>query len=364
MTWLRKNPWFASLLLVCALLALAEIGLIVERWSASRSLAKKLVQRQHDLAAMRDVMPPPTRDVAKIIESDLSRAQEALQAMQAELKGRGPAAERLRTAKAPASRTESYFDLAQYVERMRAAARKNEVLIGADAARFGFAAHANQGPEHDELIEPVFRQRLIAQYLMEALLEARPKALLDVKREPPVTQKEREERAAALAAAAPAEGQPAEPQPEIEVTLPEGPDFFLIDQRASARVAGFVDTVPFRLVFTGQSAALRTFLNKLATFELPVLVREVQVDPASGDEAVPVSEEGTATTEQPTAETPAASVVLSTEPQPKEPPRKSAPRTVAMPIVAKTLSKFTVVVEYVALVPPVNPEEAAKPPTI
>lgn len=371
MNWARKNPLFATLLLVCTVLALAELGLIYERWATGRALAKKLEERRAEHLDFRNREPAPRREVAKVIESDLARAQQTLAAMQAELKGRGPTAEKLRTAKAPGSRTDSYFDLAQYVERMRAAARKHEVSIGAEAARFGFAAHANQGPEDEELIDPVFRQRQVAQYLLEALFEGRPAALLEVKREPPVTQKEKEERAAALLAAQTEGAAAAEPPAETETPpAPEGPDFFEIDRRATARVPGFVDAMGFRLVFTGQTAALRAFLNKLGTFELPVLVREVQVDPATAEDAVALADEPAAPTEQPAAETSAASVVLDADvqssPPPKEPARKSAPRAATTPIVAKTFSKFTVVLECVELVtpPPPNPEEPANPSTI
>ena len=283
MSYFRKNPLFAGVLAFCALVVLAELGLIYERWSTARAMAEQVTKRTNELMAMREVAPTPTREVARIIESDLARAQQALTAMQAELKGHGAAAEKLRAAKVPAARTDAFFDLATFVERTREAARKNEVEVRPEAARFGFAQYAHAGPEA-ERIEPVFRQRLIAQYLIEALLEAKPKALLGVKREPPLTKKEREERDAALAAAAqngaPADGS-APADPAAESVLPEGPDFFLIDPHASARVPGYVDGMAFRLVFTGETAALRTFLNRLAMFELPVLVREVEVEPAT-----------------------------------------------------------------------------------
>src|SRR5258708_1616226 len=104
MTWYRKNPLFASALTLCALLVLGELALIVERFYAARAAATKLVQKTGELVAMKDVTPPPTRPVATAIDSDLARAERALAAMQAELKGRGPAAERMQKAKVPAAR--------------------------------------------------------------------------------------------------------------------------------------------------------------------------------------------------------------------------------------------------------------------
>lgn len=357
MTWYRKNPLFASACILGAVLALAEVWFIYERFTASRQAAVRLEQRRAGLREMADLLPPPKREVATAIEADLARAQHALGAMQLELKGRGPAAERLRTAKVPAARTDAYFDLATFVEKTRELARKQEVEVRPEAARFGFAAYANEGPEA-ERIEPVFRQRLVAQHLIESLFDARPRALLQVKREPALTSKEREERDAAIAAAT-AAGIPADP---ATTALPEGPDYFAMDPRVSARVAGYVNTTAFRIVFTGQTASLRAFLNRLAGFELPVLVREVEVEPATADEAAAIqpTEEGA-----PGEPTPAApSVVLSAgSAAAKVAPKKAAPRAAtAAPIVAKPFSKFTVTVEFIDLVlPAATPAEGATP---
>jgi hypothetical protein len=356
MSFYRKYPLFAIALTVCAALALGEIALIYERFTASRAAAKRLEQRKTDLQSMAGLVPPPTRDVATMIEADLAKAQDALAAMQSELKGRGPAAERIRNAKVPAARTDSYFDLATFVEKTRELARKHEVDIRPEAGRFGFAAFANEGPLQEH-IEPVFRQRLIAQYLVESLIEARPRVILAVKREPTVSAAEREARATAVANG--------ETPPEIQ--REEGPDYFTIDPRVSARMPGFIDTTAFQFVFTGQTAALRTFLNRLASFELPVLVREVEVDVATAEESavqVVTAEDSTVSTEQTAPATNAASIVLSVQPAPVSPASKAAPRapraTTATPIVPKVLSKFTVTVEFVELVPPASPPVEAE----
>jgi hypothetical protein len=257
----------------------------------------------------------------------------------------------------PAARTDSYFDLATFIEKTRELAKEHGVEVHPEAARFGFAAFVNEGPVQEH-IEPVFRQRQIVQYLIESLIKAIPRSIVSVKREPTISQDEREARAAALANG----------ETPAEFEIDEGPDYFTIDPRVSARVPGFIDTSAFRFVFTGQTAALRTFLNQLASFELPVLVREVEVDTASVDEATeqqPGIDEATSA-EDGTAQDFAASIVLSVE-APAEPEsepvrpkvaKTRAPRpSSATPIVSKPLSRFTVTVEFVALVPP-----AAAPP--
>ena len=357
MSWYRKNPLFATGMAVCTLVALGEVGLTYERWSASRATAKKLQERKVELQSMAELTPPPTRPVATAVEADLAKAQAALASMQSELKGRGPAAERIRSAKVPAARTDSYFDLATYVEKCREIAKKQDVDIRAEAARFGFSAYANEGPVQDH-IEPVFRQRLIAQYLVESLLEARPRALFSIKRERTLTKAERDARAAAAA------------NGEVPADVPvdtgdSGPDYFLIDSRVSARVPGYIDTMPFRFVFTGQTAALRVFLNKLAAFELPILVREVEVEVATPEDAAIQAP----TEEASSSDSAATSLVLSVDGAAARAPKAAPAKPVALPrastaapIVSKPLSKYTVTVEFVELVPPAAPPAAETAP--
>ena len=127
----------------------------------------------------------------------------------------------------------------------------------------------------------------------------------------------------------------------------------------------------FRLVFTGQTAALRTFLNQLASFQLPVLVREVEVETASAEEAAaqPAVEEAGTVPDDSTAvrESTPASIVLSAEapadavdapaPAKRKPAPPAARPVTATPIVSKPLSRFTVTVEAIELVAPAPPAD-------
>ncbi len=354
MSWIRKNPVFASALSLCGLLVLGEGALIYERYAASREAARRLEQRTGELNAMAELMPPPKRDVAAAIEADLAKAGASLASMRSELRGRGPAAERIRSAKAPQARTDAFFDLATFVEKSREAATAADIELRAEALRFGFAAYANEGPTQEH-IEPVFRQRQIAQYLVDILIEAKPRAIFSVKRERTLTKADREARAAALA------NGDTPPEPTAEAGE-DSPDYFVIDPRVTARVPGFIDTTAFRFVFTGQTSALRTFLNRLAAFELPVLVREVEVEAATAEESVVQAKESGA---EASADAPAASVVLA-PPSPKAAAKPAAPAVSAsLPIVSKPLSKFTVTVELIELVttPPAAADGASATPS-
>lgn len=365
MNWYRKNPIFATVLTLCALLVVGEGWLIFDQVMASRDADRKLVNKQAELVAMRDLTPVPSRQVATAIEGDLARAQKAVTVMQAELKGHGPAAEQLAAAKPPTARTEAYFDLATLVEKTRELAKKNDVEIRPEAARLGFSLYANEGPKEDR-IPAVFHQRQVIQYVVDALIEARPLAIMAVQRERALNKSEKAAALAALAAAAAAATgvQPPEPPPDAGTgspAEPDSPDLFEIDPRVTARSPGFIDTTPVKLVFVGQTAALRAFLNKLAAFDLPILVREVEVDRATTEDVTATS----VITEDapPVEEAPAASLVITAPP--KVPVKDAAsPRpSSSQPIVPKPLSKFTVTVEYIDLVAPASPAvvEAASP---
>jgi len=337
MNWYRHYPGFAIGLTVCGLVAAGGISLGVERWMASRAEATRLQQRRAELEGMGQVNPAPTREVAAAIEADLARAQAALAAMKTELSGQPAAVEKLRAVKVPAARTDAFFDLATYVERVKEAAAKAGVQLRPEAARAGFAQYANEGPETDR-IEPVFRQRQLAEHLLNLLLEARPEAIVAIRRERPRTKVEREAEAQALA-----NGQPP-PAPEGG----DGPDFFTLDPRGSARVPGFVETSAFRLTFQGETAALRLFLNRLAAFELPFLVREIEVEPVSAEDVA---------ADAPAAALTAVVALPSAAPAARDAATKAPAQT---PLVPRSASRFTVTVEHLELLTPPPAEGGAE----
>jgi hypothetical protein len=175
--------------------------------------------------------------------------------------------------------------------------------------RFGFATHAHEGPEAG-LVPAVFRQRVVLQYIVEALIEARPQSLLAVQRERPLTAAQRMERNQPASPGAPPPGAPGARGGQAE-------DFLEFNPALSVRMRGQVDSDAFRLAFTGQTAALRTFLNTLAAFKLPVIVRSVEVEP------------------------------LATDAAPVGPGATSPPAGAPVPLVAQNSSRFAVTVEYV-----------------
>jgi hypothetical protein len=296
MTWMRQSPGFAAALLALGVLTLLEAAFLAERWTAARAARLRLDLVTREWRAVAAMQPAPTAENAAQIEADLGKAAGALEAAQTALAARGLTA--LQRAPVPARRPEAFFDIAAFVESMRTRAQQAGVATRADE-RFGFSAYAHEAPETGHLAA-VFRERQVVQYLMESLLAAQPRQLLAVQRERP--------------------GEPTDPNPAKAPagagrTAGAAADYFEIDPRISARVPGVVGTTAFRLTFVGRTAALRQLLNKLAEFELPVVVRAVEVAPA---ESAP---EGAA-----------------------------PPSPGAAPLIARPWSRFVVTVEYLDLV--------------
>jgi hypothetical protein len=291
-----------GVLLVCGLALLAEAWLWRDaRRQADRALAGLELKKQERDSLARQT-PALSAANEQAIVQDLSQAAKVLAGLRTALQPRDE--------KSPANPPlteplDAFFSITSFVEKTRTLAARAQVLLRPEE-RFGFSAHANEGPEK-ELVPAVIRQLRHAQYLVEALLEARPQALLAVQRERPLTATQRSQRnqsGAPVGSAAATGGGPT-------------PDFFELAAQSSLRVPGRVESEAFRFEFTGQTPALRAFLNTLAAGPLPVIVRKVEV------ERLPMES--------------AAGGPL--------------PAGAPVPLVAQNLSKFAVVVECVELLP-------------
>lgn len=321
MARLKSHPVFTitvSLLLAVALGAAVLLYLSLGKVSAA---AREVEQKAQTLSGYTQRAPFPSQANLDAVTAEVARARELLATMQAALKGRGEYAARVQNAALPVGPTEAYFDVANFVEAMRTAATEAEITIPA-GTRFGFSSHASTGPER-EIIPQVHRQRLVAEYLLKTLFAAAPQELVSLQRNRPV---------------APGKTVQVAPTSKGKTSAATGPesDFFDLDPRMTAAVPGFVETTAFKVSFIGYSSALRKFLNEIASFDLPLVVRSVEVESVSGTqqskEKSPASAAnalgalfGTTTTTAPAADT-------------------------VKPIVEQVRSRFTVTIEYINMV--------------
>ncbi len=153
----------------------------------------------------------------------------------------------------PRKPLDGFIAIAGAVEKMRLLAAGEHVTILPDES-FGFSTYAHEGPPENSLAA-VHQQLGLIQLLVGKLLAAHPDRLLAVRRE------------RLHASGAEGSGESAA-------------DFFPMDRRLDLRVPGLIEGRAVRLEFTGQTPALRRFLQSLATAAEPLVVRSVEVEPS------------------------------------------------------------------------------------
>ncbi|HKK18214.1 MAG TPA: Amuc_1100 family pilus-like protein, partial [Opitutales bacterium] len=180
---------------------------------------------------------------------------------------------------------------------------------------FGFERYIDEAVmlQDPDKVSSLDKQRQILSYLLTQLIEADPQSINAVRRE------------------------------SVESVEQKSKSTFSIDPAVSARVPGAIDTMAFSITFSGYTDVLREFLNSLAQFELPIVVRSVEVERPSGKETVvaPPRQRNTDNIfdlfgggqEETTA---------SQEVDPEGP----------KPVIEENISRFTVILEFIEVVLP------------
>lgn len=226
--------------------------------------------------------------------------------------------------------------LQSFIAKQKAAAAKNQIILQTDEA-FGFAKYATRAVQPQiEMIPALNRQRQVLDYILNQLIACQPSAILSVEREL-------------------VEGAPTEENTRNRNRVVPDDDVFTIEELVTARANDFIDTSAFRLVFTGRTDVLRNFLNRLAEFELPLIVRSVEVRiAAEGDQPKQAEKKSKPNSED------ALFALFGGSANDEE---EAAPVEVVPgkePVITENISRFTVVIEYVELSidSKINSEEA------
>jgi len=320
MGFIKKYPIFCVLLLLFALLlgtgiylALGERAKLAEAENALQSDVNRLRQVSDGVPYDDGKRVPPTAASREILEERLREVRGDL----------------LRIRDIMKARTESVLDdpadeftflpkLQTFIARLKSDAASNEVGIESNEA-FGFARYATRARQPSAADVPLLDlQRQVLAYILRQLIQSEPRAILAVERE---------------MVESPAEN---ENQPQ------RAEDIFSVPEFVTARSNEYIDTYAFRLVFTGRTDVLRRFINRLAAFELPLIVRSIEVTPVEeGDEP----EEATAGAG---GEDDLFSLFGGGDTQPEESPEEDSDPD-GEPVITENKSKFAVVIEFVEL---------------
>ena len=219
--------------------------------------------------------------------------------------------------------------LQSFIASLKAKAAANEIQISRNEA-FGFASYATRAeqPPTDKIPE-LNLQRQVLDYIVKKLIDAGPTAILAVEREL-VEADETEETD--------------RNRDRGSIRGNNDDDVFTIEELVTARSNEYIETSAFRLVFTGRTDVLRQFLNTVGRFEIPLIVRSVQVEPTS-EEDQPEEEEAAPTDNQQDS----LLALFGGDDESEETEEEAGPESIPGqdPVITENQSKFTVVIEYV-----------------
>jgi len=319
MGFLKKNLAFTVVIVVCLLAFAAGAYLAFAESSKIDQAKQKITTAESQLNNMRFADPAPTDE--NVAASDENVAQ-----LIAELKKIREDLERGSRMTTSTDGVGVMAGIQQYISeyQRKAAAYTDEdgdpaaIAVPNDFA-FGFEQYLDEATMLDDpkLIPVLDKQRQILGYLLNKLYEAEPESIVSVQRE----------------------------VLENKAEADSSGKGFTINPAISARVPGAVDTLAFGLSFTGYTDSLRKLLNELAKFDLPIVVRSIEVKRPSGVNAIIAAPQNN--------NLDAIFGVFGGGSDSVE----QAPEEAQKPIISEITSTFTVVLEFIEIVLPAESAE-------
>ncbi len=220
---------------------------------------------------------------------------------------------------------------------------KVKIIIDEDEA-FGFARYARKFVITERLkpfIAPIDKQRIILDYLTEELIDSEPTEIISIKREF-IEDKNRGKKETAR-------GRNRNKNKEDESAVAS--DDFEIDPLLSAKEEAAIDTLAFEMKFVGNTNSLRKLMNSLISREkMPIVIRNIDIKPEK------LEAESEKKKNKPKQENALSALFGGGYDDEKEKESEEAKKTreaseaEKKPVITKTLSVFTLTVEYIDIV--------------
>ena len=249
MDLLKRSPVLFGL---CIGSILVFLGLTVLTFFESKKLSEAKLQVASaggQIKALMYANPAPTEKNIRAAETNLEELQERLQSIHQALQEGAY----LNTSDDGVSVISSILRyISDYKKRVASHIDVNAApapIKVPEEFAFGFDRYYKTTiiPE-GEIVPKLDKQRQILRYILDKLIAADPTSIQSIEREDFENSKGRDRDTG-----------------------------FKIDPAISARVPDAIDTLAFQITFTGYTPTLRKFLNSLAYFQLPVVVRSVEV---------------------------------------------------------------------------------------
>lgn len=256
MSAIKKNPILFTLLLVAGLLSIAGLYFAYKASVQLAEAQKNASESGSLLKGLQEFSPAPSAGNIQIAKRNVEELDHSLREIRKDLQ---------RGAKLSLSSdgVSVMAGIQQFISESRQKAisheRSNSVdqdtvsmpIVIAEEFAFGFEDYAQEAtmPESASAILFLDKQRHILEYVINLLVAANPHSIDSVERE------------------------------HLEATTisKNQSESYRIDPAVSARLKGAIDTFAFRITFSGYSRSLRHFLNALASFDLPIVVRSLAV---------------------------------------------------------------------------------------
>jgi hypothetical protein len=318
MGFLKKNLIFCIAVILCLAAFVGGAFLSYTQYSGVKKAGSNLSSVEAQLNSLLNRNPAPSEVNVAASQENLNQLKASLAEIRDDLQSEST----LNTSEDGVSVTAG---IQQYISKFQreTARHKNEVGEAAriktpDNFAFGFEQYISEAPvpQGAEKVSQLDKQRQILSYLLTQLISAGPQSIEAVKRE------------------------------VLEGGSESAQKGFLIASAVSARVPGAIDTMAFSLTFRGYTDSLRQFLNSLARFDLPIVVRSIQVTRPSGSETVVAP---------PRRNKPASFLdFFDDEDSPaaagNSPSGNQPPAEAQKPVIEENVSQFTVILEFIEVV--------------
>ena len=251
----KKHILFFSFIFVCTTVLLTGLVFSVLAVLDINKTLNSFNRTEKSLKRILAASPSPVVDNVTASDLNVLKLSEKLQVIREEL-------ERGEEVRASIDGVRVAAGIQQYISKYTSYAKSHENEYGASPIEiprdfaFGFDRFKLESkvPSDPAEIAMLDKQRDILDFLMGELYATHPKAILAVKRQPA---KESESN-------------------EFDEFYGDS-SIFKIRPSVTSKVEGAIDTIPFEISFSGKTNTLRDFLNRLAEFNRPIVVRSINV---------------------------------------------------------------------------------------
>ncbi|MGJ8648867.1 MAG: hypothetical protein ACSHX4_00785 [Opitutaceae bacterium] len=322
MDFIKKNLALSLLILICLLAFAAGAYLTFAEAGKVDSAQKKINSAEAQLKNLLVASPAPSAQNVAAAEQNVADLVDELEKIRLNLQ-RGSQMTVSRDGVRVMSSIQQFLSEYQRRAATFTDAEGEVTPLTESNFGFGFELYLEKGePIQDKKANMAMdKQRQILVYLLDKLLTANPTAIKAVERELLEVKKTGK---------------------EAKATAQSG---FKIASAISARVPGAIDTLAFSITFQGYTDSLRIFINSLAQFDLPIVVRSIEVDRPQGSETVAVAKPSGGGLED------LFGGFGGTSPASAEEPKEDQ-----KPVISENISTFTVVLEFIEIIIPSESE--------